>query len=207
MIDRIQSSTKAEISSSDFNSTTVLGAGFQGSMDEISVALKVKSPEEILWDATAICYYSFDDLVTLDRGPFGLDSSASKVISEIGWRYNAVNFNRSNATYQTGPLTALGNPYQAFSITLWVRAGIPPGIFLTVSNPFTCLLVLGLQAEDKHIFAYLPNATADGNGLRLIGLKCRRRPGRTWPLLGASKVKRNSTRQDFSRPPAAMEGD
>ncbi|CAF3023542.1 unnamed protein product, partial [Rotaria sp. Silwood2] len=44
-----------------------------------------------------------------------------------------------------------------------------PGIFLTVANPYTCLLVLGFQNDSNTLVAYLPNATATGDSVNIIG--------------------------------------
>jgi len=163
------SSIKPDISSSNTNSTIVIGAGFQGCIDQLSISLKAKPQAEILWDATAAAYYRLDVLYLLDSGPNGLNATATNVIPIFGWRYNALNFNRTGAYYQANSFTALGTPNQAFSVSLWVRAETQPGVFLTVSNPYTCLLVLGLQNNNNYLVAYLPNATATGASVNIIG--------------------------------------
>jgi len=163
------SSIKPDISSNNTNSTIVIGAGFQGCIDQLSISLKAKPQAEILWDATAAAYYRLDVLYLLDSGPNGLNATATNVIPIYGWRYNALNFNRTGAYYQANGFTALGTPNQAFSISLWVRAETQPGVFLTVSNPYTCLLVLGLQNNNNYLVAYLPNATATGASVNIIG--------------------------------------
>jgi hypothetical protein len=163
------SSIKPDISSSNTNSTIVIGAGFQGCIDQLSISLKAKPQAEILWDATAAAYYRLDVLYLLDSGPNGLNATATNVIPIYGWQYNALNFNRTGAYYQGNSFTALGTPNQAFSISLWVRAETQPGVFLTVSNPYTCLLVLGLQNNNNYLVAYLPNATATGASVNIRG--------------------------------------
>jgi hypothetical protein len=163
------SSIKPNLSSSNINSTIVIGAGFQGCIDQLSISLKAKPQAEILWDATTAAYYRLDVLWLLVSGPNGLNATAANVIPIYGWQYNALNFNLTGAYYQANYFTALGTPYQAFSISLWVRAETQPGVFLTISNPYTCLLVLGLQNNNNYLVAYLPNAKATGADVNIIG--------------------------------------
>jgi hypothetical protein len=160
---------KSEIVSNPNNSLVIVGAGYQGYIDQLSLLLKAKSAMEILWDATTAGYYPLDVLYSLDKGPNGINATASNVIPIYGWPNNALNFNISGSTYQTGGFTELGTPRASFSITLWVRAETQPGIFLTVANPYTCLLVFGLQDNTNNLVVYLPNATPSGDGVNIIG--------------------------------------
>jgi len=157
--------------SNNINSTIVIGAGFQGCIDQLSISLEAKSQAVILWDATTAAYYRLDSLWLQDSGPNGLNASASSVVPVYGWQYNALNFNASGAYFQANGFTALGTPNHPFSISLWVRSETQAGVFLTVSNPYTCLLVLGLQNDGNRIVAYLPNATATGASVNIIGPK------------------------------------
>jgi hypothetical protein len=168
-VEATTSAIKPEIFSNNINSTIIIGAGFQGCIDQLSISLKAKSQAEILWDATAAAYYRLDVLWLLDSGPNGLNASASNVIPIYGWQYNALNFNTTGAYYQANGFTALGAPNQSFSIALWVRSETQAGVFLTISNPYTCLLVLGLQNDGNCLVAYLPNATAKGDSVNIIG--------------------------------------
>ncbi|CAF3797369.1 unnamed protein product [Rotaria sp. Silwood1] len=168
-MEAIGSSIKLEISSNDSNSTIIIGSGFTGYIDQLSISLKVKSHQAVLWDATVAAYYPVDLSWLLDKGPNGINTTASNVIPIYGWRYNALNFNKSGASYEANGFTVLGTPYHAFSIALWVRAEAQSGVFLTVANPYTCLLVLGFQNDSNTLVAYLPNATASGRSVNIIG--------------------------------------
>ncbi|CAF4894569.1 unnamed protein product [Rotaria sp. Silwood1] len=163
------SSIKSEISSNDSNSTIIIGSGFTGYIDQLSISLKAKSHQAVSWDATVVAYYPVDLSWLLDKGPNGINATASNVIPIYGWRYNALNFKKSGASYEANGFTVLGTPYHAFSIALWVRAEAQSGVFLTVANPYTCLLVLGFQNDSNTLVAYLPNATASGRSVNIIG--------------------------------------
>ncbi|UJR23108.1 hypothetical protein I4U23_026129 [Adineta vaga] len=163
------SSVVLDISGNNTNSSIIIGADLQGCIDQLSILIKAKSPSEVLWDATTAGYYPMDEQWLLDKGPNGLNASAASVITIFGWHFNALNFNHSDAYYQANGFTVLGTPQQSFSITLWIRAETQAGAFLTIANAYTCLLVLGLQTDRNRLVAYLPNATATGEGVNIIG--------------------------------------
>ncbi|CAF1527411.1 unnamed protein product, partial [Rotaria sordida] len=169
IVEATKSSITPEISSNNSNSPIIIGVGFQGYIDQLSISLKAKSFEVILWDATVAAYYPLELSWLDDRGPNGLNAGASKVLPIYGWQYNALNFNNTGAYYKANGFTVLGTPYHAFSIALWVRAEAQPGVFLTIANPYTCLLVLGFQNHRNILVAHLPNATATGEDVNIIG--------------------------------------
>ncbi|CAF3500908.1 unnamed protein product [Rotaria socialis] len=177
IVDDTNSSIKPKLPSNTSDSTIIIGSGFDGYIDQLSISLTAKSQDAILWDATAMAYYPFDISWLTDRGPNGINASASKIITTFGWMLNAINFNVSGSYYATGEFTALGTPLNSFSIALWVRVEAQTGIFLTVANPYTCLLVLGFQSDNNVLVAYLPNATSSGNGVNIIGPKM---PSNAW---------------------------
>ncbi|CAF1582079.1 unnamed protein product [Rotaria magnacalcarata] len=177
IVDGTNFSIKPEIPSNTSKSTIVIGSGFDGYIDQLSISLKAKSQDAILWDATAMAYYPLDISWLMDRGPNGINASASKTISIFGWMLDAINFNVSGSYYAAGEFTALGTPLNSFSIALWVRVEAQTGIFLTVANPYTCLLVLGFRSDNNVLVAYLPNATSSGNGVNIIGPKM---PSNAW---------------------------
>lgn len=158
-----------QISLMDLNATMIIGADYQGRIDQLAISLRVKPDEEIVWDATAMTYHSFDNAVTFDKGPHGQNATLINPTFVSGWRGDALNFNASNSSYRIDHLSALSIPLQSFSIALWLRAESEPGIFLTVSSPSICLLVLGIAADDNALIAYLPNATAGGQAVRIHG--------------------------------------
>lgn len=151
------------------NSTIMLGDQFQGCIDQLSITLSAKSKTEILWYATTAAYYRLDVTWLLDSGPNGLNASAVDVTPVYGLLLNALNFNVTNSYFQANYLTVLGTPNQSFSISLWVRSELQGGVFLTVSNPSTCLLVLGLQNNLNTLVGYLPNSTETGESVNLVG--------------------------------------
>jgi len=157
------------ISLTDLNATMIIGVNYEGRIDQLAISLRAKSDEEIVWDATTVTYHSFDDAVTFDKGPHGQNATLRNPTFNSGWRGSALNFNASNSSYRVDHLSALSIPLQPFSIALWLRAESEPGIFLTVSNPSTCLLVLGIAADDNALIAYLPNATVGGETVRIHG--------------------------------------
>ena len=155
----------------DNGSEVIIGAGFCGYIDQLAISLTAKSKAAILWDATTCGYYSFNNVLLpwQDDGPNGLNGTGFNLLSTPGWFGKAANFNRTGANLQANGFTALGTPRTAFTIALWVRAETQAGVFLTVANAYTCLLVLGLQAEDNRLVAFLPNAISSGKGLNMIG--------------------------------------
>lgn len=167
--DQTRTSVKPTIVGDNINSSIIVGAGFYGYLDQLSIKLKAKSSATIVWDATTVAYYPLDEAYILDKGPNGVNATASNVISIYGWRYDALNFNLSTSYFKAGEFSALGMPAASFSITLWVRAEAQPGIFLTIANPYTCLLALGFQTANNYLIAYLPNATSSGNDVTVYG--------------------------------------
>lgn len=163
------SSIPIQISAADRDAKIIVGSRYQGRIDQLAVTMRAKSNEEILWDATAVTYQSFEDVLTYDSGPHGQNASVKNPVFIRGWRNSGLNFNESNSFYRIDGLGPLGIPYRAFSIALWVRAESQPGIFLTVSNRATCLFVLGIAAGSNAVVAYLPNATVSGKGVRIQG--------------------------------------
>ena len=168
-IEATSSALVPDTSSPTINSSIIIGDGYPGCIDQLSISLRAKTQEEILWDATTVSYHRLDPSWLLDSGPNGLNASAANVIPIYGWRYNALKFNMTDSYFQVDYMTALGTPQQAFSISLWVRSETQAGVFLTISNPSTCLLVLGLQNDLNKLIAYLPNSTTTGDSVNILG--------------------------------------
>ena len=150
-------------------SVVLVGVGYDGYVDQLSISLKSKSASVIRWDASTVAYYPLDWSYLQDSGPNGINGTAANLIGIPGWRRDSVNFNRSDAFFQASGFTALGTPRRSFSITLWVRTETQAGIFLTVSNPSTCLLALAIQTSTNRLVAHFPNSTADGTSVNVLG--------------------------------------
>ena len=177
VLDATYDSVTPEVDSGTSNSSVIVGADFQGYIDQLSVVLRAKTPAEILWDATTIVYYPLDIRSEYDKGPNGINGTRSNVEITTAWLGTALNFNSSISFYRTGKLTALGIPRQAFTIALWLRAEARAGVFLTVTNPYTCLLVLALQNETNKPIAFLPN---DADPAKAVSIEGRKMPPYNW---------------------------
>ena len=169
MAEATSTSIIPDITTYTIDSKIIVGDRFQGCIDQLSIVLRAKPQEEILWDATVAAYYRLDIAWLLDSGPNGLNATATDVIPIYGWLGNALNFNITNSYFQADHFTAFGTPNQEFSISLWLRAETQAGVFLTVSNPSICLLVLGLENNQNTLIAYLPNSTATGESVNIVG--------------------------------------
>ena len=173
-IDGEMDSTKvtSQPSASIYNQTdspVLIGVGYRGYIDQLSISLKMKSAQIIQWDATTAAYYPMDLQWLEDKGPYGITATASSVTSVIGWLKAALNFNQSDAYFTADDITRLGRARKPFTISLWVRSETQAGVILTVANPHTCLLVLGLQNESNLLVAYFPNSTIDGKSAIVVG--------------------------------------
>ena len=161
-----------ETASLNENVTTTIGENYGGAIDQLSISFEAKTPDRILWDATVAAFYPFEGQIngiTLDFGPNGLNATVVGVQTVLGQVRNAVNFNVPGAYVQASGFTVLNIPQHAFSVALWIRPSTSSGIFLTIANSVSCLLVLGLRSSDNHLVAYLPNSTTENMGSSLVG--------------------------------------
>ena len=158
--------------SNNSNITMSLGSGFEGVIDQLSITLEAKTSERILWDATVLAYYPLDgdqNSRLLDYGPSGRNASSAGTQSVAGPLGNGLSFVVSGAYYQANGFVVLNLVRRAFSVALWVRLQNDPGVFLTIANSASCLLVLGIRSSDNRTVAYLPNATNTNTSVNLIG--------------------------------------
>ncbi len=98
--------------------------------------MRVKSPCEILQDASLVVYYPFDNTIT-DHGPNSIVGTLSSSGTSYVSGYNgsdALQLNSTGAYYQIPSLTALGISNQAFSIALWVKPTAVSGPLVHVSS-------------------------------------------------------------------------
>jgi hypothetical protein len=160
------------INSDNANVTMIIGYGFVGVIDQLSISLEAKIDARISWDATVAAYYPLDGSNNgwlLDYGPNCLNATAAAVQSITGVVNNALSFVTSGAYYQASGFTVLSVVNHSFSVALWVRPQNQSGIFLTIANSVTCLLVVGIRNIDNRIVAYLPNATNTNMGVNVLG--------------------------------------
>jgi len=109
---------------------------YSGYIDQLSVTMRVKSPCEILQDASLVVYYPFDNTIT-DHGPNSIVGTLSSSGTSYVSGYNgsdALQLNSTGAYYQIPSLTALGISNQAFSIALWVKPTAVSGPLVHVSS-------------------------------------------------------------------------
>ena len=154
------------------NVTLTLASGFQGVIDQLSISLEAKNDQRILWDATVAAFYPLDGFnmdLRLDYGPNCFNATTAGTQSITGAVGNGLNFVTSGAYYQARGFTMLNFVKQSFSVALWVRLQNRAGVFLTIANPFSCLLVLGIRSSDNRTIAYLPNATNKNTSVNLLG--------------------------------------
>ena len=105
-IDGEMDSTKvtSQPSASIYNQTdspVLIGVGYRGYIDQLSISLKVKSAQIIQWDATTAAYYPMDLQWLEDKGPNGLNATAARLRPIYGWMKNALNFNRTGGSFSS----------------------------------------------------------------------------------------------------------
>jgi hypothetical protein len=161
------------VSNNNNNSLVIIGAEFYGSIDQLSVLLKAKSQAVILWDATVSGYFPLDiaGLWLFDKGPNGVNATAQGIQSALdGWLNTSLRLNASDAYFQMGPFSPREKPTRSFSLALWVRAETQSGIFLTITNPYGCVLAMGLRDSDNSVVVYIPNSTITGQSVNILGI-------------------------------------
>jgi hypothetical protein len=109
---------------------------YSGYIDQLTVTMRVKTPCEILQDASLVVYYPFENTIT-DQGPNSivgtLSSTGTSYVSGHTGNY-ALQLNATAAYYHIPSLTGLGISNQAFSIALWVKPTAVSGILVHVSS-------------------------------------------------------------------------
>ena len=163
---------RSSLHSGGANVTMIIGDGFEGIIDQLAISFEAKTTDRVLWDATVAAYYPLEGNYNgwlLDYGPNGINATAAGVRPVMGPVRNALNFGASGAYYQGSGFTVLNLVNHSFSVALWVRLENQSGIFLTIANSASCLLVLGIRNSDYRLVAYLPNATNTNTGVNLIG--------------------------------------
>ena len=69
-------------------------------IDEVLLTMRAKTANEILDDATLVCWHSFDHNSSNDSGPLRLPATYDNVHVVIGQVNRAINFTSSSSYYQ-----------------------------------------------------------------------------------------------------------
>ena len=156
------------------NTTMIIGSLFEGMIDQLSIALVVKTEQQIQWDATVTAYFPLDGDNygwLLDYGPNVLNASSGGTRPAAGRIRGALNFTAYGAFFQTPGINPLAFPDQPFTVAFWINLNTASGVILTIANSVSCLLVLGIRSIDQRLVAYLPNSNSSALGINLIGSK------------------------------------
>jgi hypothetical protein len=96
---------------------------FTGRIDQVSLITEAKSADEILDDATLVCYFSFDSNPYADSGPLNLIGSGVNFTAAVGDGIinDAISFTVASSYYVVGGLSKLGIIGQPYSISIWIN--------------------------------------------------------------------------------------
>lgn len=109
---------------------------FNGYIDQVSLVTRAKSASEVLFDATVVCYYSFDSSSLYDSGPLVLNASATNVSFVSTGRVNdAISFTSNNSYFFSGGMTLLGTTSGSYSFSAWIKpTSVTNGAIVYVSK-------------------------------------------------------------------------
>jgi hypothetical protein len=113
---------------------------FSGYIDELMVSTRVKTPCEILNDATLTAYFPFDGSYT-DAGPNSLTLTASGASFTTGYTNEGVYLSGSNSYIQISDLTSVGRSNYSYSIAFWLYP-IVKGVLVHISSNSSGKLLL-----------------------------------------------------------------
>ena len=106
-------------------------AYFTGYIDELIIWSQVRTPCEILHDATLAVHATFDGTMT-DKGPNSLALTATGWSYTTGYQNQAVYLSGSGSYVQVAGLTGLGQSNSSYSIAFWVYP-IVKGVLVHIS--------------------------------------------------------------------------
>ena len=109
---------------------------FNGYIDQVSLVTRAKSANEVLFDATVVCYYSFDSSSLYDYGPLGLNGSVTSVsFVSMGRVNDAISFTSNNSYFLSGGMTLLGTTSGSYSFAAWIKpTSVTRGVIVYVSK-------------------------------------------------------------------------
>lgn len=132
---------------------------WDGLIDQLSITNRVKTPCEVLNDASLVAHFTFDGNY-LDIGPNSMVATSNPQLNNglswvIGRVNQALNFNSSNSYFQSCGYYALGRN-QPFSIVMWVKPSFPSGTLFHLSSSATgsgswCLPMIGFTSNGSLI--------------------------------------------------------
>ena len=130
-----------------------IGNNFIGLIDQLSISNRVKSPREILTEASLVAWYSFDGDLS-DSGPNELDGSGTTRFNASGRLGQALALTANDTLFQATGFTILTIPNQAFSISLWLkpRSNIGQNTLMTFSSSNWCMQLLGFSSSGSFLF-------------------------------------------------------
>jgi hypothetical protein len=90
--------------------------------NQLSLEARAKSDEELLRNATLVCYYPFDDNSYYDFEPLGLNESGIGLSSTFTSEYvnETITFASINAYFMSEGLTLLRISNRSYSMSLWI---------------------------------------------------------------------------------------
>jgi hypothetical protein len=150
---------------------------FSGYIEQVSLVTSVKSASEILYDATFVCYYSFDTSPYMDSGPWNFTGVNIGLTPAIGTGRvnNAVSFLSVNQYFLFGGLSLLGTSNQSYSMALWINpTSINGGSIVYVSKCNTncgsnwCMPFIGLTLSGNIVIQSW-SSTSGGTLITLTG--------------------------------------
>ncbi|CAF0952846.1 unnamed protein product [Adineta steineri] len=129
---------------------------FAGYIDEVSVVMREKQPNEILDDATLVTWNSFDNLPYSDSGSLNLNVKVSNLTSVSGRVNEAVRFSSNLSYYQMNGFVLLGISNYSYSIALWTRPSSTRGSVLvhlstTADGNGWCVDLMGFSSSGQII--------------------------------------------------------
>jgi hypothetical protein len=147
-------------------------AYWDGLLDQVRITNRVKTPCEILNDASLIAYFPFDNNA-VDIGPNSMTGTynpqGNNGLSWVSGRVNqALNFNSSNSYFQSCGFYALGTD-QSYSIAMWVNPSFQGGTLFHLSSAGTgsgawCLPMIGFSSNGSIVVQ-----TWRGNAVSIMG--------------------------------------
>ena len=135
--------------------TRSLSLAWDGLIDQLTVTNRVKTPCELLNDASLVAHFNFDGSFS-DIGPNSMGGTSNPQsnngLSWVTGRVNqSLNFNSSSSYFQSCGYYSLGQN-QPFTIAMWINPSFPSGTLFHLSSAGTgsgawCLPMIGFTSN------------------------------------------------------------